>query len=201
NDLTTTEDPPFPGGVAFVELEGVNDAEALPFAIARALGRTDLLGQRGLEALRSVLPSARTLLVLDNLEQVSGASMALERLLAMVPELSVLATSRELLGLKLEVAFLLDGLRVPASAHPEGAAAFDAVRLFAQVARRSDAAFELGPDQLPAAVRLCRSVGGSPLGIELAAAWVRAAPLDELADEVEADLDLLRRTHSTGRDR
>lgn len=197
SDLNTAEEPPFPGGIAFVELEGVHDAGALPYAVARALGRTSLLGHRGLEALRSVLSADRTLLVLDNLEQVAGAADALDTLLALVPGLSVLATSRELLGTKEEVAFLIDGLQVPASAEVEGAGAFDAIRLFVQVARRADAAFELGPEQLPDIVRLCRSVGGSPLGIELAAAWVRAVPLSELANEVEVNVDVLRRTHTT----
>ncbi len=200
-DLEAADEPPFPDGVAFVELEGIHDAEALPYAVARALGRSSLLGHRGLEALRSVLPTGRTLLVLDNLEQVEGAAQALERLLAIAPGLTVLVTSRELLGIKEEVAFLLDGLQVPASAEVEGAGAFDAIRLFVQVARRADAGFELAPEQLPDVVRLCRSVGGSPLGIELAAAWVRAVPLRELAKEVESNVDLLRRSHTTGRQR
>src|SRR5690606_37740485 len=123
----------------------------------------------------------------------SGAAEALDELLATAPSVSVLATSRELLGIREEVAFPLDGLRVPESADTAGAAAFDAVRLFRQVARRADASFELGPAQLPSVIRICRSVGGSPLGIELAAAWVRAAPLDELALEVEADRSEERR--------
>ncbi|HEX7041422.1 MAG TPA: tetratricopeptide repeat protein [Trueperaceae bacterium] len=201
NDLLDADDPPFPGGVAFVELEGVHDASALPFAIARALGRTSLHGQRGIEALRAVLPAERTLLVLDNLEQVEGAPNALERLLSSAPALSVLATSRELLCLREEVAFPLDGLRVPESADTEGAAAYDAVRLFRQVARRADATFELEPPLLPDVVRVCRAVGGSPLGIELAAAWVRAVPVDVLANEVEADASLLRRASASGPDR
>lgn len=198
NDLLASDDRPFAGGAAFVELEAVHDASALPFAVARALGRASLLARRGVEALRAVLPTERTLLVLDNLEQVSGAAEALDELLATAPSVSVLATSRELLGIREEVAFPLDGLRVPESADTAGAAAFDAVRLFRQVARRADASFELGPAQLPSVIRICRSVGGSPLGIELAAAWVRAAPLDELALEVEADVGLLRRARTTG---
>ncbi len=201
NDLLSAGEPAFPGGVAYVELEGVHDASALPFAVARALGRTSLLGQRGIEALRALLPAERALLVLDNLEQVEGAPGAIERLLDLAPSVSVLATSRELLGLREEVAFPLDGLRVPESADTEGAAAFDAVRLFRQVARRVDAGFELAPGLLPSVVRVCRAVGGSPLGIELAAAWVRAVPVDVLADEVEADVDLLRRAGPSGPDR
>jgi tetratricopeptide (TPR) repeat protein len=65
------------------------------------------------------------------------------------------------------------------------------VALFLQTARRSFAGFTLAPADRPAVARICRLVEGMPLGIELAAAWVRVLPLGEIADEIARTLDFL----------
>ena len=69
-----------------------------------------------------------------------------------------------------------------------------AVQLFVQSARRVALDFGLSPENLPHVVRICRLVAGLPLGIELAAAWVRLFPCWQIADVVEQSLDFLRST-------
>jgi predicted ATPase len=76
------------------------------------------------------------------------------------------------------------------------AAEYDAVRLFVQNARQSDPDFLLTDDNLPHVVRICRLVSGLPLGIELAAAWVRLYRCHRIADEIERSPDFLHRSGS-----
>lgn len=66
------------------------------------------------------------------------------------------------------------------------------MQLFLQVARRASPDFTLSPENLPHVAHICRLVGGLPLGIELAAAWVRLFPCQQIADEIERSPDFLR---------
>jgi tetratricopeptide (TPR) repeat protein len=89
----------------------------------------------------------------------------------------------------------VEGLTVP----PEGvgfeaAMGFEALQLFAQRAKRARLNFALGAADLPFVRRICEIVGGSPLGIELAAAWVKLMPVDEITAEIERDLGFLEAT-------
>jgi predicted ATPase/transcriptional regulator with XRE-family HTH domain/Flp pilus assembly protein TadD len=183
----------FADGVAFVSLAPVTATSLIVPAIGDAIGVAfsgmgDLLAQ-----LVSHLREQRLLLILDNLEQLldpAGATLGLlEQLLAQAPGVSVLATSRERLRLAGEWVLELDGLPVPqpqAQAQPHAA---PALRLFAEHAERIDRAFRLTPDNEATIATICRTVDGLPLGIELAAAWTRLLPLDEIALELGRGLD------------
>jgi tetratricopeptide (TPR) repeat protein len=83
------------------------------------------------------------------------------------------------------------GLPVPEGGADEDAAREDAVRLFVQRAKRASLRFALTPEHAPHVREICRAVGGSPLAIELAAAWVRMFSPAEIAREVAHDLDFL----------
>lgn len=85
----------------------------------------------------------------------------------------------------------LTGLQVPSSEHAGSPEQYSAVQLFVQRARQVRADFCLTPDNAAAVVRVCRLVEGLPLGIELAAAWVRALDCPSIADEIERNLDFL----------
>jgi len=130
--------------------------------------------------LRAHLRSRDVLLVLDNLEHLLEATPLLAELLAHAPGLKLLVTSRERLNLRGEWVLPLDGL-------PER----EALELFALLALRGNASFQLTPDNEAPVARICQLVAGSPLGLELAAAWVFFFSPAELASRLEKDLDIL----------
>ncbi len=150
-----------------------------------------------LRALRQMIGTKRTLLVLDNFEQLTAAAERLVELLEAAPQLSLLVTSRVPLGLKAESRYSLDGLPLPATtaeALAEGASA-SGLTLYCQAARRYDPGFELNEVNLPAVLSICQRVAGSPLGIELAGALSHVVEPSELASELTANLDFLVSTH------
>jgi predicted ATPase len=88
----------------------------------------------------------------------------------------------------------VQGLAYPSSADgltPAAAQAFSAIALFVQQARRVVAGFTLLPADVPAVVRLCQLVEGVPLGLELAASWLRVLTCAEIVTEIEHGLDFL----------
>ncbi|MDQ3458179.1 MAG: NB-ARC domain-containing protein, partial [Deinococcota bacterium] len=183
-------------GVYLVALEALVASELIPTAIARALGLS--LPGRGepLAELARAFGDTRLLLVLDNCEHLPESTELVRRLLQAGAGVKVLATSRAPLGLAEEQRFILEGLPVPdALGSPEEARRQEAVQLFWQRARRAKLDFALTTEALPAVLELCRLVEGSPLGIELAAAWVRLMPPEDVALELRRDLDLLTAAH------
>ncbi|HLL01036.1 MAG TPA: tetratricopeptide repeat protein [Myxococcaceae bacterium] len=133
--------------------------------------------------LREHLRSRELLLVLDNLEHLLEATPLLAELLAHAPGLKLLVTSRERLNLRGEWLLPLEGLAY------QGAR--EALELFAHLAVRGEATFQLTADNEPHVARICQLVAGSPLGLELAAAWVSFFSAAELAARLEKDLDFL----------
>jgi predicted ATPase len=134
----------------------------------------------------------QALLLTDNLEHLlsePGIELLAE-LLAHAPQVKLLATSRESLGLQDEWLFEVQGLPVPESGQAEGSEN-TSVELFLQRARRAHVGFNGRPEDYQAIVRICQRVDGMPLAIELAAAWVRTLTCDEIAQEIERGLDFL----------
>ena len=185
----------FPDGVYFVRFTPVNSTRFIVPVIADAIGfafdsdrRADPKSQ-----LFDYLEEKQALLLLDNLEQLltePGIELLAE-LLAKAPQVKLLTTSRESLELQSEWVFEVQGLPVPESNPPEGSTQNTSVELFLQRARRAYIGFNATPEDYPAIVRICRLVDGMPLGIELAATWVRALSCDEIAKEIEGGLDFL----------
>ncbi len=185
-----------PGEVCFVPLAALTDPGLIASSIAEQLG-CGLGGSRG--PLRQVvqhLAGRRALLVLDNYEHLLDGVEVIGTLLRSCPELRVIVTSRQRLGEEGEWVFSLGGLNHPTS--PEVGVVegqhFDAVQLFVDHARRVRPDFTLGARDWPSVQRLCRLVDGSPLALELLAAWVRSLPLADLERELEANLDMLSTT-------
>lgn len=217
-EAATTLQDDFADGVFFVALAGVSAPQFILPAIGSALGlsfaatadlKTELIGS---------LQHKELLLVLDNLEHLlspvpagnqadesdpDGAEI-LASFLAQMPHVKLLTTSRTPLGLYGEWLFELQGLSTPEPANDlpaliaAQAGRNSAVTLFLQVARRVQSGFALTPDNLPAIGRICRLVEGLPLGIELAAAWVRTLSCAEIADEIERTVDFLSATRRDG---
>jgi predicted ATPase len=118
---------------------------------------------------------------------------------AEAPGATLLATSRERLGLAGEWVYTLDGLPTPASDADTRTA--PAALLFLDRAERVDHQFALTSENVPAVRRICQLVEGMPLGIELAASWVRALSCAEIAADLERGLDLLSANERGGNPR
>lgn len=175
----------------FAPLASIDSSTYLVPAIADTMG-ISLHGQTDPSTLLLALMSGyRTVLVLDNVEHLLDGVALFADMLDRAPELKLLATSRERLNLHGEWIFELQGMPVPATQHPEEYDEVSSVALFLQSARLSRADFRLSAEDWPNVVRICRLVGGLPLGIELAAAWVSVLDVDEIAGEIEKDLDFL----------
>jgi predicted ATPase/DNA-binding SARP family transcriptional activator len=165
--------------VCFVDLSPVDDGDLVPHALLGALGlrESGFVPSAGdpVQRLVAALDSPM-LLVLDNCEQVVASVAALVRtLLASCAGLSVLATSREPLGLTGEVL-------VPLSPLDD-----DAIRLFADRAAAVRPGFVVTEENRPAVAAVCAAVDGLPLAIELAAARLRQFTVEELASRLAVD--------------
>ena len=132
----------------------------------------------------------KTLLVLDNFEQLAGQADFLMDLLNAAPLLKLLVTSRERLNLPGEWVLQVSGLSFPGSQDSEQAHQYAAVQLFVESARRS-APFSPTPADWQAIARICQLVEGVPLAVEMAAAWLKMLSCQEIATEIERDLDFL----------
>ncbi len=191
----------FREGVFFVPLDTLTSSEQIPVSIAATLELT-LEGKRdALEQIGSYLGDKRVLLVLDNFEQLLEGATLVSELCRACSDAKILVTSRERLNLTEEHVLTLEGLSSPdESAGDEDALASDAVQLLAQRAKKARLDFHLEPE-LPEALKLCKLLEGSPLGIELAAAWVRLMPLADIRSEVARNLDFLASSarNATGR--
>ncbi len=181
----------YPDGSAFVSLEDASDAQEAATQVARALdvplaGRADPLTQ-----VIARLKDRRAIIVLDNFEHLVAHAREVERLLRECPQVQVLATSRVRLALAQERLLPVDGLPCPEPEDHDRLEAFDAVRLFVTAARR--VAPELAVEaEAEAIADICRLVDGLPLALELAAAWTRVLPCNEIAAELRHGTELLR---------
>ncbi len=183
------------GAAAFVSLEAATSLLTLPDSFACALGLTLSTGVPPFEALLAALKDQALLLVLDSVEHLLKGAPYLSHLLRDCPVLTILVTSRERLGLEEEFVLTLGGLTVPAANGVfEEVRHAEAVELFVSRAKRARLDFELRREDLAAVCEVCQLVGGSPLGIELAAAWVKLMPVADIAEEIRRSLDFLEAT-------
>jgi predicted ATPase/class 3 adenylate cyclase len=184
----------FGAGMAFVPLAAVTDPGLALGAVARAVG-ADLGGAGSpLQALAEWFGDDRWLLILDNLEQVVSAAGDLGELLARCPAVTILATSRTVLGLAAEREYPVPPLPLP----PDPAAAplaelesSPAMALFVDRARAVHPGFTLAEGNAAAVAEICRRLEGLPLAIELAAARTRLLDPAALLGRLDASLDAL----------
>jgi predicted ATPase/class 3 adenylate cyclase len=170
----------FPGGAIFVPLSPVVDAALVLGAVADAIGARPEAGAGPAATVRDAIGDERTLLVLDNFEQVLAARDDLAALLQDVPSLVVLVTSRQVLRLRAEQQYHLRPL-----------AELPAVRLFAARAAAVRPGFTVDETAAPVVAEICRRLDGLPLAIELAAARVRLLPPETLLARLGERLDVL----------
>jgi predicted ATPase len=173
----------FPDGVWLVDLGPVSDPAAVVFAAATAFGVVPREGLSLEDAIADALAGRRVLVIVDNCEHVIDAAAGLaRRILADCPSATVLATSREPLGLPGE------RVHVVASLDPF----LEGVELFCQRATATDDAFVCGEDDAAVIGDICARLDGIPLAIELAAARVRSMTPADIHSRLDDRFRVLR---------
>jgi predicted ATPase len=180
-------------GARMVALAGVGTSAAVPAAVAAVLDLQRRPERSLTDSIIDVLGPAELLLVLDNGEHVLEAVADLVReVLPRCPEVTVLTTSREPLGLPEEVVRVVPPLGTPASeAAPDEVRAAPAVVLFAQRAAAASPGFVVDAATLAAVAEICIRLDGVPLALELAAARLRSMAPADLARRLGARFRLL----------
>ena len=181
----------FPDGAWFIPLVSLNSADLIVPAIAEAVDfkfqdPTSLQAQ-----LIRYLRTKKALLVLDNAEHLLEGVGLITEILKNCPQVNLLVTSRERLSLLSEWVFEIEGLPVPPGCEGEQFEAYSSIALFLQSARRVRAGFELREADRQWVLKICQIMEGMPLGIELSAAWVGLLSCEEIAQEIEHNLDFL----------
>ena len=179
-------------GVFFVPITELGSEDHLASAIAESVGLRLQPGGNPRQQVLQYFRNRQILLLLDNFERaLSGAGLVGE-MLHTAPETKVLATSRERLNLSGETIYPLGGLAMPGTDISRDAPDKQgAVELFIQSARHLCPAFEAQADDWDHVVHICQIVDGMPLGIVLAATWIRVLSPPEIAREITKDLDIL----------
>lgn len=184
-------EPLFFNRVTFIDLAPLADPDELALAVAAALGLREESGRPVEELLLRQLSGEKRLLLLDNCEHLVAACSALvERLLTGAPQLRVLATSRESLGVRGERTVAMRSMRVPANVNAD-LPAFEAIEFFVVQARQAAPEFELTPGNALAVVEICQRLDGIPLALELAAARVRLMTVEQIRDKLDDRFRLL----------
>jgi len=203
----------YESGVFFVSLAPLEAVEEIVPTVAQAVGFTFYGAAAGGETvaprqqLLDYLRNKQILLVMDNYEHLltahpvsppqggtaagRGGATLVTDILQTAPQVKILATSRANLNLPQEHLFPIPGMDFPDADALERATDFSAVKLFLDAARRVQPHFAVSADSLRDVVRICRLVDGMPLGVLLAAGWVRTLTPAEIAVEIEQGLDIL----------
>src|SRR5215218_9685711 len=167
--------------VGWVDLTPLSDPNLLTQLVATTLRVPDRPGTSTLQSLVNVMCDERALIVLDNCEHLVDASAELvDALLRSCPHITILATSREALGVASETAWLVPPL-----------ASAEAVQLFVERARATLPSFCLTSANTEAVTEICRRLDGIPLAIELAAARVRVLSPEQIARRLDDAFRLL----------
>jgi non-specific serine/threonine protein kinase len=184
----------YPDGAAWADLAPLTDPALVPQALVAALGLQEARGQPLLATLLAGLRERRLLVVVDNAEHlVDAVARLVEAVLRGCPAVTVLATSREPLGVESETVWRVPSLPVPAAdqASPDELAQVAAVALFTERTQAALPDFALSAENAAAVAEVCRRLDGIPLAIELAAARAPALGVAGLAAHLDDRFRLL----------
>jgi predicted ATPase/transcriptional regulator with XRE-family HTH domain len=203
-EFATRSASEFPGGIFYIPLTQINSPAEIVPAIADILdfvfsGPTDPKEQLINYLANNI--KQKTLFVLDNLETVLrldspqnlNASLVglVGELLERLPDIKILGTSRERLNLHGEWTYELHGLSVPPTDYQGSLENYSSVTLFTKRAQQIKADFQAPVEDQPALIKICQLIEGVPLAIELAAAWVGMLSCQEIAQEIQSNMDFL----------
>jgi predicted ATPase/class 3 adenylate cyclase len=180
-------------GVWLIELAAVTDPDAVPAAIGTVLGVVSRPGRPALDALVEALAPQHPLIVLDNCEHlIDACASTADAILRRCPDVHLLVTSREPLGIGGEAIYRVPPLSLPSGDDGQsGWAGSDAVALFVDRARKQGVDLTADEHTCPIIVSICRRLDGMPLAIELAAARLSSVSLADLRDRLDHRFRLL----------
>ena len=181
-------------GVWFAELAPVTDGDQIPAVVAAVLSLPEQGGPDLTSAVADAIGNQDALIVLDNCEHlIDAAAKFCEYLTRHCPKVSLLATSREPLGIDGERVYRVPSMSLPPADAESAAdlATSDAVRLFAERARVHDPGFVLDARSAPRVATLCRRLDGVPLALELAAARLSSMSLAQVTERLDQRFRLL----------
>lgn len=181
-------------GAWLAELAPLTNPQLVPHAVTKVLGLKEEPNQPAIETLTAYLKQKSILLILDNCEHLLAACAELAAtLLRSCPELRIVTTSREGLGIAGECVFQVPPLAVPTgrSFSPEELGHIESVELFVERAKAVNAGFALSADNFAPVQEICRRLDGIPLAIELAVARIKVMSAQEIANRLDDRFRLL----------
>jgi predicted ATPase/class 3 adenylate cyclase len=185
----------YPDGVWFVELAPILDPLLVSRTTAIAIGLREESQRPVIDLLCDYLHEKKMLLILDNCEHlVDACAHMADRILHAAPDTSILASSREALGIGGEVAYRVPSLGLPDVNHlppVETLSQYEAVKLFIDRATSAVPTFTVTNDNAPAVAQTCSRLDGIPLAIELAAAKIRVLSVEQIAKRLDDRFRLL----------
>ncbi len=186
----------FPGDVWFVELGAVEDPDLVAGQVGLALGLRDHSGRSPAEVLLDYLSDKQALLVIDNCEHViDAAALLIADLLKVAPQVRVLTTSRQRLGITGEHVLSLSSLSLPDADKPAPLPAafpqYEALILFVERAQAATPSFAVTASNHAVVVALCRALDGMPLALELAAVRLRMLSPEQVLARLDDRFSLL----------
>ncbi|MEO6834401.1 MAG: adenylate/guanylate cyclase domain-containing protein, partial [Candidatus Tumulicola sp.] len=185
----------FDDGAWFADLAPIRDPELVASVVAKVLNISAPEGKRLDEAIPHALRHKKLLLILDNCEQVLDVVVGLaDAIQRSAPDVRILATSRQVLGIDGEAAHRLPSLAVPetdSAMSADEALRYGAIAVFADRATLADSCFALTDDNAPAVVDICRRLDGIPLALELAAARVKVLSISNIAQRLSERFKML----------
>lgn len=190
----------FQDGVYFVGLQPVMSGDLLVSALAHALNISFYGSTLPQQQLYERLQDKSLLLIMDNFEHLLDHAQFISDLLVNAPHVKVLVTSRETLNLQEEWLYPLKGMQTPLSIYSSKWEDYDAIQLFLYHARRMQPNFSL-EDNLTAVIRICQVAEGLPLALELAASWLKGLSAEQIASQIQHNLDFLTTTVRNVEDR
>ena len=185
----------FPHGIWFVELAPLSEPELIPQTILSAIGIKEQAGVSPVDLLKDYLRGKRSMMILDNCEHLIEASAdVVSILLSAVPDLKVLASSREALCVGGEASYPVPTLELPDIRHlpvVEQFSQYEAVRLFIDRALLISPRFVVDRENAPFIAQICYRLDGIPLAIELAAARVKMLSVEQISRRLDDRFRLL----------
>lgn len=185
----------FPDNIYFVELAPIFDADFVVPAVAQTLDVKESGNKSLQETLQSFLAKRKTLLILDNFEQVISAAPILSNIISATSYLKILVTSRASLRLSIENETIVSPLEFPVFGFDKKQfaelAQFSSVQMFAERAQNVKSNFQLNEKNAQDVAEICVRLDGLPLALELAAARIRLLKPSAILKRLENRLQLL----------
>jgi predicted ATPase/predicted Ser/Thr protein kinase len=185
----------FPAGVWVVDLGPLSEPNLVPQMVATTLGVREGPGRSLNDILAEYLGPRHVLLILDNCEHlIAPCAQLVEPLLRTAPNLHVLATSREGLGIGGETVWRVPSMSVPAPSEPltpDALRNYEAARLFVDRATAVAPSFTVAEGNVAAVAEICRRLDGIPLAIELAAARLNVLSVEQINERLKDRFRLL----------